>query len=522
MPAPGDMGSAYLVVRSPSYSGTWNLPTISNIETAYYANLSELPTIIMGFRNNFIIDLGTTEKISLTMKRVNPRSYNDNSSNPDNWSNGKWYRELEEIMDFWQNFGRSSTNRRTGGFLFHYTPSDTSLYPVIDKNVFLNGSLSVQYSTEYMVVQMNLTVARMEGGDAGTGNFVTIILHPGVSDVDDYEYTTAAGVASEYPGVPVSWGDINPGYVCTGWASSSGQTQVEFRPGDSVIWQMQDEPYELWAVWTGPKDIYVMASAGTASLRVSSLRDGPNISSMQYYVVGAGGGAGGCGYRGAISAAYNNAGGGGGAGGCETNMIEVSPDCIISITVGAGGNHGGNAGTWVSGNGDSGGSGGASSIVASDGTFNITARGGDGGSGGTHGSTSNPQITRGGQQVYAGGNTQYGTWGGDGKTGPDNPDGYGRGWGPEQALEANQNYTSGHGAGGGGSNLNFHATINGTPYSYQSRGGDAGGFWYAGMGQGSGWTNPTNPIYGGGGASVGGPNISSTDGADGIVILIFY
>lgn len=522
MPAPGSMGEAYLYVNSPDFKGQWDLPPISNIEVSFYTNLSELPTVVMGFRNNFIMDLGNTQKISLTMKRTNPRSYNENSSSPDDWSNGKWYRELEKIMDYWQNFGKSSSNKSTGGFLFHYTPSDTSLYPVMDKNVFLNGSLSIQYATQYIVVQMNLTVARMEGGDAGTGNYVTVVMDSGISGHEE-SYTTAAGVQTQYPYPPNDWTTINPGYLCVGWASSPGQSIVEFEPGTPVVWEMQNEPYTLYAVWRGPRAIRVFDTPGTTTFNVSSLGLF-NITDMEYYIVGGGGGAGGCGSRGTISSLVGIAGGGGGSGGYAHDVVECSETRSYSITVGAGGSMGANQTSSLNpGDGTAGGDGGYTRLTEVGGSLDVNARGGSGGAGGPSTSPSNA-YARGGSQVYAGGDVRYGEWGEDGDAPTSNYDNRGRGWNQSRAFDASASglYANGAGAGGGACDLNFQANINGQSYDYVSKGGDAGGYWYKSSDGSSGWTEASNPTYGGGGASVGRNTMGATAGANGIVILIFY
>ena len=521
MPAPGSMGEAYLTINAPEENihETIHLPPLTSIEVAHYTSLTELPTVIMGFRNNFIMDLGNTQKISLTMKRINPDPYNDNGD-MEEWSNGKWYRFLESAMDYWQNFGRSSSNLRTGGFHLTFIPSDTSLAPMIDKNVFLNGSLSLQYSTTYIVVQMNLTVARMEGGDAQSGNMVTIRLHSGFGDT--YTAYAAADMTTDVPGIPPDWDDVNPGYVCTGWSFNPSASTLDLRLGGQTVWEMREEPYDLYAYWVGPKFVYVRTTAGSETITVpGTIGSSTEVSSMQVYLVGGGGGAGGSGFRGMVSAVYQNPGGGGGAGEVYFDMLETASGRQYTVTVGSGGSAGANHSQWVSGDGDPGGDGGRTTLIGNG--LNIVARGGEGGDGGTHGSTGSPRTTYGGIQYFYGGNTRYGSWGGDGEsgsTGAGTGQG-GEGWDQEKAIDARIEYVQGHGAGGGASGLDINFSVNGHSYEYQSKGGNGGGYWYNNSTGEGGTTAPTSPEYGGGGAS-GLYNDGSTAGADGLVVIIYY
>lgn len=511
MPAPGSMGTAYIRVENPERSETLYLPPITSVETSYYASLSELPTIVMGYRNNFIIDLGTVQKISLTMKRVNPFPYNDSSTDPEDWSNGQWYRHLEELLDYWQTLGFRMVNgdkKRTGGFLFHFSPNDTSLHPVIDKNVFLNGALNLQYGRTYMVVQMNLTVARMEGGTAGTGNYVTVILHPNIpgGTAEDYTYTTAANSQTEIPNAPPSW--EHDGFVCTGWATSASGSRV-YEPGDPIVWEMRDEPYELWAIWTGPTHYVLYQSATSGALIM------PKTGIIQVYVIGAGGGAGGSGVRpSAVSGMYQNPGGAGGGGGCEVRQVSVVAGDTYYFTVGAGGKHGNHRSGLTAGDGSAGLKGGDSTFTGPD--VDLLARGGDGGDGGAQGSTSNIQTTYGGQEVYAGGNTRYGENGGDGESSEDNWVHRGMGW---KTASADVNVMVNTGAGGGASDfyIRHMSFSDGTSIdNLYSKGGDGGG-----VDSSYNVVNPTQALIGGGGGSVG---VRGTpgDGADGALLVIYF
>ena len=517
MSAPGDMGTALISVNVPDDpqigSETLYLPPISNIEVAYYTNLTELPTVVMGYRNNFIIDLGTTLKISLTMKRVNPIDYDDsNRSDPSQWSNGKWYRHLEDILDYWQNFGRDGSNNMTGGFLFSYTPSDSSLYPPINRNVFLNGSLSVQYSTQYMVVQMNLTVARMKENTT-LYRYVTIVCHSGYDNVPDVEVEVLADIEVTVPN-PIGWGP--DGYTLMGWATSEGGS-MQYAIGSTTVWAYRTTPYELWAIWGGGPKFIKYWTDPVSSITYSPSEDWSEsqeaespIENVRVIIVGGGGGAGGSAWTPVPGRACG--GGGGGGAECYYSQWSASRTTTYTITVGKGGSHGDSAGvSIVAGSGTAGSAGDVSTVIASNG-FAHTSEAGQGGQGGPWGTGDQILTAAGGQRVYAGGTAGFnGTWtqGQSGSTASPNVQenaGYG-------SMNAG---TRGGGGGGGAANCNYSFPIGGATYNFVSLGGDAYGTTDRNG-------NRQTPMYGGGG---GGSSTYSDgtlqDGATGLVVLVFY
>lgn len=502
MPAPGDMGTASLTIRTDRGLQTIILPPITSIDTQVYANLSELPTVVLGYENNFCMDLGTYQKISLTMKRVNPRSYNDNSSDMERWSNGKYYRELEKALNFWQNFGRDpSTGAKTGGFIYDYSPSDTTLYPRVHKNAFLNGALSVQYSKQYMVIQMNLTIARMEGGESSSGSSVTITLHS--EDPDGGSYSTQSqtysqGVSTTVPRPPNQWTTEwgAQGYQFMGWATSSGgsvvyATGTMFTPNSDM---------DLYAVWSS-NVLFCRAFTSSDTYVIPNYNGSVVSYTMTLYLVGGGGGAGGTG-----TGRNNTSGGGGGSGAYRVfTGYEVTSGQTVSVTIGAGGAHGDTGSEWTPDYGGDGKTGGTTSV-----SFNgnvLEAEGGSGGKGGKPYDQRN-EVAYGGAGGspggYKGGDTKWDTAGGDG--------GYSEGGGiggkgfPAGSLAAMP------GAGGGACDLNITITSseNGTIGPFRSKGGDGGGY-------DGGIVHATEAQYGGGGGSD--PYSGSTNGANGIVII---
>lgn len=516
---PGSMGSATLDIRVPAKGTdvTFTLPVITNIEVSHYASLSELPTIVMGYKNNFIIDLGTTMKISLTMTRINPASYNDSqNSNPDLWSNGKWYRELEEALDYWQNFGRNSRNEQSGGFVFNYQPSDTSLYPSISRNVFLNGSLSLQYSTTYMVVQMNLTVARMNGTSGGTGRYVTVILHPngakyGDEPAEDYVYEVEADTPTYMPNVPADW--TNPGYTCMGWSTSNDNT-VDYAQGAEITFNYTTSPYEFWAVWQGAIDWWMWGRHATDYEGDIIIPDtvsvnGQHIQTVQYYIVGGGGGGGGPERTTGVVA--RRPGAGGGSGETKVNSWSgMAPGDVIHYIVGKGGAHGSRPGVGIGyeGGGD-GEDGGATSISCSAKFLSDSAGGGEGGEGTSNGSS----MSRGGSRYYAGGNTYSGGDGEDGQYGaPNIADNAGKGEPNNGASTA----TRGGGAGGGAASFRYQFPVGNVTYP------EGGGFYESKGGNADEDNNEGRPAIGGGGGTRDWASGNADDGADGIIVLLFF
>lgn len=510
MPAPGSMGTAYLAVRTSSGSETFYLPPITSIDSQIYASLSELPTVVLGYQNNFCIDLGTYQKISLTMKRDNPASYNDNQeSNPDLWSNGKWYRHLEGLMNFWQNFGLDPRlGTKTGGFIFDFTPSDTTLYRPIHKNVFLNGSLSLQYSTTYMVVQMNLTVARMAGGSSSSGSTVTITMHsrtPSGSNFNTISSTVAQGILQQIPRVPADWEQEwnSVGYTFQGWDTSPSATNVVYEAYEPIT---LNNDIDLYAVWSSNIVHVEVFPAG----RQYTVPSGLGISRVDVIAVGGGGGAGGSG-----SGARGTAGGGGGAGEVRYGTgYGITAGEVISVTIGGGGAHGDNGSEWTPDYGGDGADGVTTTVTVPGQATPVTARGGQGGKGGRP--YNNGGYASGGQLYYPGGGSQLGSNGEDGQTGSTDEDDWGVTTGDPGRGFVSDSTLYGCGAGGGASDFCINYNLSTGTYRYHSKGGDGGGY----LSDGTQMIHATTPEYGGGGGSD--PWGTATSGANGFVVLLFY
>lgn len=568
--APGSMGTAYIEkrTRDGGYESI-TLPDITSIDSNFNVSLTELSTIIFGYANTFCMDMGNSLKISVTCKRANPFPYNDSSTDPTVWSNGKWYRHLESFMDYWQNLGLDiDSDTMVGGFRFHFVPSDPDAFPEIDRNVFLSGALNLQYSTTYMVVQMNLQVARMQTGESGTDSTVTVTLH--LVDPWGTEYTYEAQAAlnfsSRIPNCPNSWDTIiqDWGGMFVGWCTSSDMGSVDYREGDPYTYTGD---MELWAMYSSALSIAVFAEAGTYEYA-------PPLDAgyLRIFCVGGGGGAGNC-SRGATHIAMGGVSsgiaGGAGAGGDTTVVTRrisrfISTESIddpeyprYRVVVGAGGARGdtkdvltysgtdGHDGeeSYVEGMNSNG-----LDTVDRSGTL---ARGGKGGKGGpSRRADTDLNLfigASGGESTEApGGSTQRRHDGEDGvTTGPNIIDNVGKGFayqGPykdEDAPDSEVNTPGMYeapGAGGGAAAFRYRFIVNGQSYPendpdhasqfpngyYESYGGDGGGLLDAVTSE---YRYATAGRFGGGGGS-GSPIGTYNDcemgeaGGDGIVIVV--
>lgn len=233
------------------------------------------------------------------------------------------------------------------------------------------------------------------------------------------------------------------------------------------------------------------STAGTDTFVVP---DGITAITVKAWGAGGGGGGGGNGSLGGV----------GGAGGFSTSTISVTPNELLTVSVGGGGGGGGG------GNSGAGGGGGGYSGVSRGSTRLVIAGGGaGGGGGGTNGSNvggaggagggeSGQDGWNSGTSGGGGGGTQYsGGAGGAGSTnrgspgswlqGGDGGDGRNSTWGADGG--ANNGGTSGGGNGGARDVSN----------RYAGAGGGGGGYYGGGGGTGS--TSRTGAAGGGGGSS---------------------
>ncbi len=491
------------VRRSANSEESIYLPNITSIEATISAQLTEIPTIVFGVDNNFVMDLGTYKTYTITVERATPNDYNDASSNPEDWSNGKWYTFLEKFWDFWQNMTYGKDGKLLGGIHFEYFPGDEGGYPYISENVFLQGSLSASFSVQRLKVSMTLLVARVgldENEDVDSVEVRFIV------DTEEYSkwVTEGAQIKLGNPEEPYySRSDkVQKGYIFKGWSYND----VTYK--DTIIEVVKGMVFE--AVWGDPPIYQLLLPGEEHEIEVPG-----GVNMCQVIVIG-GGGTGG--KHDSISGQgfnqhYYSAGGGGGSGEKVTRTFKVEYGDFVYCHVGAGGKYYSDP-KYKAKDGEA-------STVDYGSLQTIIAHGGLQGAGG---SGDIDGIAYGGQQYVKGGDAGPG-FDDSGKGGDGDPDGVSAGISGKGASNYNQN-TYFHyqgGCGGGAANINgtyrigvFGATIE---KEIISTGGDgaAGG-------------DPSSGTYGGGGGSSTPHFNSSTetaqggagDGGDGLILITFY
>lgn len=498
------VGDAVLTFNYPAIAGMGSvktalkIPIITDVERSVNVNLTELPTIIYGCRNNFCMDLGATEKVTFKCERINPMPYNDLSSSPEDWSNGKWYRHLEELFDRWQNFGMDGSDVRTGGCQLRFTPADTELMAPIRANVFLVGSLNLNYSIQKMTFSLPLQLATMQ---TTTGAVETVTLTLKATTPDGKPLTSTTEVLKGFPEVapvlPDGWAEQMEGKTFVGWhIEGNGDLMV----GETYTFST---PATLTAKWRNPKKVEFYQSSTTVTVPAG-------MTYVTAYAVGGGGGAGGTSHTENDQGFVMWPGGGGGAGAVGVAGRDVSAGDTIEIVIGAGGKGGQNRGPASKRDGGNGGNGGATGVYHK-GNILVSASGGEGGRGTIRNSGTGGN---GGQQYVAGGTAEH-----DGNyASPNIASNAGKKGVPETG------YSSGSyprlrrgGAGGAAAAFRYRFALDsGYTEYYESKGGN-------------GWS-ATDPVTYAGSGSIGGgggsgeiENLSTPgNGGSGAVILIYF
>lgn len=478
-PANPSKGMSYIGVAMNGTSELLYLPDIQSVEDIDSVNLTELPTMVYGFENTFVMDTGTQKRFNIAFYRVNPDPYDDSSNDQEKWSNGKWYTRLKDLMDFWQNFGEDiDTGERVGGFRLHLESEDTELYPTIDRNVFLTGTVNASFDVQRLSVQMPVTVARMKD-EGNTAEKVTIVYHANLGGDTEYEQSYPKGIKVPI-GVPKSsWTNqtSDGAFIC--WTSQPNGGGTRYYPGQRVAWTENTTLYAKWAV---PIAIKVFSESGDFT---DTVPEGASTASILLV------GGGGSGARYAIILltaiqTYQTPGGAGGSGDVYRGSCSVNPGDTFTGRVGAGG------AVTSSATGNDG----EDTTIDMGGSRVYTVKGGAGGSGATN---KQYKFVAGGSYFNAGGDVVE-KQGQNGHTGE--PAGI-----VGRAAPADD---TGGGAGGGAASLNSVYRVGGQVYSFVSRGG----------GGGNRDIEPTDGVFGGGGGSnsYGPPSA----GGDGLVVVLFF
>lgn len=353
----------------PAVKESLEIPIVTSVERTVNVNLTEMPTLIYGYRNNFCMDLGATEKVTFKCERNNPMNYSDSSSDPAKWSNGKWYRHLEDLFDRWQNFGLNASGEQTGGCTLSFDPEDETLLAPMKGNAFLVGALSPDYSVQKLTFSLPMQFATMKPGSSGSAERVTLTL---VNELDDGStLRTTVTVLKGYPQtvpLPDGWAETHENDEFLGWRAGS-----ETIPAGGTYTFMTDTT--LTAVWNSA--VYAYFFATTNQLTVPS-----NVNYAKITLVGGGGGGGGSGaYRQAtLLPFYWFMGGGGGSGDVTEIGMEVSPGDILAVECGEGGTGGTNyLDGYSSTTSPTNGGGGGATYLRRNGSQEAYANGGQGG-----------------------------------------------------------------------------------------------------------------------------------------------
>lgn len=471
---------------------TVNLPVITNIEDSFNVMLTETSTIIYGYRNRFVMDLGTKRSFVLTCERVNPPNYNDSSSNWDDWSNGKWMTEFIALLDPWQNLMGQQEGEKSsykGGFTLNLDSCDTTLYPKMTHNVFLNGLITPTYGVQVMKFTLPLSVGRMTGTDSKT-DFVKITLHSNDSYSRTATLSFPKGSRTAMPACPASWVGATQYSRFYAWhiGSSSGSRVY---PGQVYQW---DSNLDLYAEWKGRLGFDIVRFTTKDEVQTVSVPSGTTRCTV--YMIGGGGGGGSYGSINISGSKYQTPGGAGGGGEMLVISRAVDSSKTIQCIVGAGGK-----GVMSSASKAKGGNGG--DTIVKIGIRTYIAHGGDGGEGSVDAAVTN---ATGGMNYYAGGAP-----GEDGKTDTDSgtPGQVGRAIGStvteENEVGTAKTTTYFVGGGGGAAPLN-HKFLTSSTYT------SVGGNGYA-------KSNPGDGIFGGGGGSSA---IGGGDGGNGFIWIDFF
>ena len=500
---------------------TIEMPTVVSIDYSIQSNLTEISTMIYGYKNNFCMDLGNTLRLNVKFERINPQPYSDGSDYPEVWSNGKWYRYLEECLDYWQNLGMDPKNPsvQTGGFRFEYTPDDLDLYPALAYNVFMVGNLNMTYkSVQKMQFTLPLVASRMIG-KAEPVETVTLTLETDIEDTASTyseSYIVPKGFNVATPNCPESFYKYQPGKVFTGWKDSSG---TEYVAGSSNVWTKNTT---LRAMWKGAEYVYVYDSSEDVGKEISLIvPDG--VTRAMAYIVGGGGGAGGANVAATGTDISGDRifrpGGGGGAGQArELSERTVSPGDILTIYIGDGGTGGTNKTEDESPFSTNGGAGEDTYIRVNGVGWDGIAKGGDGGKASYNGGA-------GGQNYQAGGSYDDSILdGADGVTSSPNVDENigkgGKGTEYKSGVGGKKSYYKHGGNGGGAAAFRYMFRDNkGNKYPdsgyYESIGGDGQDYSTDSYAE-------DGTLGGGGGSGHKSDSKRSGVGGHGAAIVVFY
>ena len=499
------------------------LPTIQTYEYSFQSSLTEISTMVYGYRNNFCMDLGNTLRINVSFERINPQPYDDyQEEDPTKWSNGKWYRYLESCLDYWQNNAMDVDDPtvQAGGARFEFVPDDLELFPIQGYNVFVIGNLNMIYNAVQKISFTIPMVASRMIGESKPIQIITLTLKTYVLDSTGTftkTRTEPKGFSVPVPVCPNEFYLYQPGKIFLGWVDGNGK---EYSAGSSTIW---NDDTTLFARWKGAEEVHVYIEEKFVGVE-TPLTVPVGITRAIAYIVGGGGGAGGS----AVAATGTDIsgtrtfmkGGGGGSGQARTlSEREVYPGDVLTIYVGRGGSGGTNKGEDEGINSTNGGDGEPTYILINGIGWDGEAKGGSGG-----------QATRnggaGGQLYMPGGSYDDSTLNGmDGSTEAPNEDKYagkrGQGTTYKSGINDKIEYFKHGGNGGGAAAFRWRFSDNDGNWYPSST-----GYYTSKGGNGQDYVNETyatdGELGGGGGSGYKEDSLRSGVGGHGAVIVVFY
>ena len=357
----GDLDAPCYITRTLSDGTVQSLafPNVQSIEEVDTVSITEISTIIYGFEDNFVMDLGTVQKFTVTFSRIQPITVNDpqkgsneteaafwarvDYTHADEWSNGFWFMAFKKFIDSWQNLNwgevRSQTEssvEQTGGFRFHFEPAlelhrDPSniyydLFPMIDVNVFISGQIQYTHSNkalQKMSLSVPMTVSTMKPSVREQDCYAVEFWKESNDSSGKITQTYPLGVMAIAPNADPDW--VVEGYVFRDWADAdSGTTGTYYYPGDRLVINDQllyppSISKRFWGHWQPIRYVVVWGGAEGGTLtRTMSVNDYPdlaNVTRIQYYIIGPGGRGG--------NASDGYLGGGGGSGAIVTGQSYI-------------------------------------------------------------------------------------------------------------------------------------------------------------------------------------------------------
>jgi uncharacterized repeat protein (TIGR02543 family) len=317
---------------------------ITKFSRTFDTSILEYPVMTRPVRDRFLMDMGNTETYSLSFTRVNPRVTNDLSTESKDWSNGYWISRFRDFMDFWQNLSYEPVKnvqneyQRSGGFRFVYSPPDVTLFPVIDKNVFVKGAVDFDYTVGRVKGNLTLVVANMNTKSSSAkpkllSLYFTDSKASAEAGMAVFSADLFQGLPFMVPQFPSSFGDD-----CAYWTSTSGTILY---PGESKEGIVQSEYFYPVRLELGDIAQFTVPSTDTLTI--------PEYATIAKLTVVGGGGAGGIGnflFRLGLGDSDSgwqddnlcdyNCGAGGGSGHVAYRAISVIGNETMHITVGKG------------------------------------------------------------------------------------------------------------------------------------------------------------------------------------------